>query len=98
MSKKETKLGIVFVCLAATMWGFDGVVLTLRLWNLDVSYVVFMLHALPFIGMSFILFKEYKIIKTVEKSDLLYFYKISVNQVSETEEIHKSPKLCAASK
>ncbi len=73
MSKKQAKIGAVLVCLAAAMWGFDGVVLTPRLWNLDVSYVVFMLHFLPFLGMNFILFNEYKAIKTFSHSDMVYF-------------------------
>lgn len=68
----------MLVCLAAVMWGFDGVVLTPRLWNLDVSYVVFILHLLPFLGMNFILFKEYKVIKTLTNSDILYFVLIAV--------------------
>lgn len=78
MTKRQTILGVVSVCLAAVMWGFDGVVLTPRLWNLDVSYVVFMLHALPFLGMNFFLFKEYKTLKMLNKSDLLYAFLIAL--------------------
>ena len=78
MFKKKTQLGILLVCLAAVMWGFDGIVLTPRLFNLDVSYVVFMIHALPFLGMNLILFKEYRHIKTLEKDDILYFFLIAL--------------------
>ena len=46
--------GALLVCLAATMWGFDGIVLTPRLFNLQVPFVVFILHLLPLILMSII--------------------------------------------
>ncbi|MGL5189887.1 MAG: EamA/RhaT family transporter, partial [Cetobacterium sp.] len=38
---KKQYLGAGLVCLAATMWGFDGIVLTPRLYQLNVAYVVF---------------------------------------------------------
>ena len=76
--KNQIILGAVCVCLAAVMWGFDGVVLTPRLWNLDVSYVVFMLHALPFLVMNLILFKEYKTVKILSNSDIVYFFLIAL--------------------
>ncbi|GAK61475.1 hypothetical protein U27_01376 [Candidatus Vecturithrix granuli] len=78
MFKNKANLGVFLVCLAAAMWGFDGVVLTPRLWNLDVGYVVFMLHALPFFGMNFILFREYKTVKTLNASDMIYFVLIAL--------------------
>ena len=53
------------VCLAATMWGFDGIVLTPRLFNLYVPFVVFILHLLPLILMSIIFGKEE--IKNIKK-------------------------------
>jgi drug/metabolite transporter (DMT)-like permease len=76
--KNKVNLGVFLVCLAAAMWGFDGVVLTPRLWNLDVSYVVFMLHALPFLGMNFILHREFKTVKALSASDLIYFVMIAL--------------------
>lgn len=78
MFKNRVRLGVLMVCTAAAMWGFDGVVLTPRLYNLDVSYVVFMLHALPFIGMQFLLYREYKELRTLTKSDLFYFFLIAL--------------------
>ncbi len=78
MDQRKTTLGILAVSLAAIMWGFDGVVLTPRLWNLDVSYVVFMLHALPFLVMNFFLYREYQVIKTLSPSDLSYFFLIAL--------------------
>lgn len=75
---KKTTLGALLVSLAAAMWGFDGVVLTPRLYNLDASYVVFMLHALPFLVMNLILFREYQRIKTLSASDVMYFFLIAL--------------------
>lgn len=49
---KKQYLGAGLVCLAVTMWGFDGIVLTPRLYQLNVAYVVFVLHLLPLLGMS----------------------------------------------
>jgi drug/metabolite transporter (DMT)-like permease len=76
MQKKH--LGALLVCISAAMWGFDGVVLTPRLYNLNVSYVVFMLHALPFIGMNLVLFKKYKQIKHMSADDLFFFFLIAL--------------------
>lgn len=78
MFNNRVHLGVLMVCTAAAMWGFDGVVLTPRLYNLDVAYVVFMLHALPFMGMQFLLFGEYKELVTLTKSDLFYFFLIAL--------------------
>ena len=50
--------GALLVCLAATMWGFDGIALTPRLFSLHVPFVVFILHLLPLILMSILFGKE----------------------------------------
>lgn len=70
--KKNIILGAVAVSISAIFWGFDGIVLTPRLYNLDVGYVVFMLHAIPFVIMNLFLFREYKYLKTFSPSD--YFF------------------------
>ena len=70
--KKNIILGAVAVSISAIFWGFDGIVLTPRLYNLDVGYVVFMLHAIPFVIMNFFLFREYKYLKTFSPND--YFF------------------------
>ena len=75
---KEIK-GALLVCFAATMWGFDGIALTPRLFNLNVPFVVFVLHLLPFIVMSFIFGKEeIKNIKKLDSSDLFYFFCVAL--------------------
>ena len=48
--------GAAAICLAAALWGLDGVVLTPRLSNLAVPFVVFLLHAVPFGLMQPVLF------------------------------------------
>lgn len=44
--------GAALICLAATLWGLDGVVLTPRLHNLSVPFVVLLLHLVPFLLMQ----------------------------------------------
>ncbi len=68
---KKRYIGATAIILAATMWGFDGVVLTPRLYNLNVDFVVFMLHFVPFVLMNAFLFKEYKKLKKFTKADFL---------------------------
>ena len=76
---KKQYLGAGLVCLAATMWGFDGIVLTPRLYQLNVAYVVFVLHLLPLLGMS-ILFGKTEIvnIKNLSKEDLFFYFLIAL--------------------
>lgn len=71
--------GSVLVCLAATMWGFDGIVLTPRLYHLQVPFVVFILHLLPFIGMSLLFGKdEIPNIKQLKVKDLFFFFCVAL--------------------
>ncbi|MGL4652193.1 MAG: DMT family transporter [Cetobacterium sp.] len=76
---KKQYLGAGLICLAATMWGFDGIVLTPRLFKLDVAYVVFVLHLLPLLGMSLIFGKsEIGNIKKLNKEDLFFYFLIAL--------------------
>ncbi len=70
--------GTIAISIAAIMWGFDGVVLTPRLGNLSVSWVVFVLHAFPFLLMNIFLFKQYSNLKTFVKQDYLLFFLVSL--------------------
>lgn len=47
------------ICVAAALWGLDGVVLTPRLSGLPVLFVVFLIHAVPFLVMQPILFSTW---------------------------------------
>lgn len=62
--------GAIAICISASLWGFDGVVLTPNLYNLDVAYVVFMLHLIPFALMNIFLYREYKHIRDFTQTDL----------------------------
>jgi drug/metabolite transporter (DMT)-like permease len=70
--KRNLIFGAIAVSISAIFWGFDGIVLTPRLYNLNVGYVVFILHALPFVVMNFVLFKEYQHLKKFTTSDFIY--------------------------
>jgi len=69
--------GSIAISISAILWGFDGVVLTPRLYNLDVGYVVFMLHLIPFILMNFFLFKQYAQLKLFVRQDYITMILIS---------------------
>jgi drug/metabolite transporter (DMT)-like permease len=70
--------GALSISVAATMWGLDGVVLTPRLYNLDVGYVVFILHILPFLIMQAFLYRQWKYLKNFTGKDYLVFLLIAL--------------------
>ena len=76
--KREKLIGAFAISFAAALWGVDGIVLTPRLYNLDVAFVVFMLHALAFITMNTFLFKEYRVLRTFDRTDYLTFLLIAL--------------------
>ncbi len=79
MSKRRAVfIGAIAISLAAIMWGLDGVVLTPRLYNLDVGLVVFILHALPFLLMHSFLYKQYKYLKIFSGQDYLVILLIAL--------------------
>ena len=78
MEENKSKIGGLAIVIAASLWGLDGIVLTPRLYNLDTKFVVLMLHLLPFIGMNFIFYKEYKVLKKFTKYDYLFMTLIAV--------------------
>jgi len=67
--KRAAIFGALAICFSAALWGFDGIVLTPNLYNLDVGYVVFMLHLIPFVIMNIFLFREYRHIKQFTRAD-----------------------------
>lgn len=70
--------GTIAISISAIMWGFDGVVLTPRLNNLDVAWVVFVLHAIPFLLMNIFLFKQYRNLTTFLKQDYILFFLVAL--------------------
>lgn len=71
MKDKKALIGAISISVAAMMWGLDGVVLTPRLYNLDIGYVVFILHALPFFLMQAFLYRQYRYLKIFTAGDYL---------------------------
>ncbi len=62
-------LGALAICVSAALWGFDGVALTPRLYNLDVLHVVFLLHAVPFLLMQPFLWRSYRALGRLTRGD-----------------------------
>ncbi|MEN8138748.1 MAG: DMT family transporter [Bacteroidota bacterium] len=68
---KSVIFGATIIGISAILWGFDGIALTPRLYNLDVTFVVFILHLIPFLLMNLFLYKKYSLLKTLDKSELI---------------------------
>lgn len=66
------------ICVAATLWGLDGVVLTPRLYSINIGLVVFIFHALPFFIMNLFMFREYRHLKKFSSGDILMFFLLSL--------------------
>ncbi len=77
-NKKTQIVAALAIITAATAWGFDSVVLTPRLFNLNLGLVVFLLHIIPFSIMQFFLFKEYKKLAAFDRSDWFYMILIAL--------------------
>ena len=78
-NEQNTKLiGALAVALSAVLWGVDGILLTPQLYNLNTAFVVFVIHLFPFLLMNVFFFKEYHRLKTMTRSDLLYFFLIAL--------------------
>ncbi|GLI56681.1 membrane protein [Propionigenium maris DSM 9537] len=75
---KEMK-GATFVCMAAALWGLEGVALIPRLFHFKVPFVVFMVHFIPFLGMSLLFGRtEIENARKLPKSDLFYFFLVAL--------------------
>ncbi len=75
---KPVFFGAMAICFAAILWGLDGIVLTPRLFRLDITLVVFIFHALPFLIMNIFLFGEYKALKRFTAADVFFFVMLSL--------------------
>ncbi len=78
MNKNQKIIGAAAVIIASTLWGLDGIVFTPRLYNLDVGFVVFVLHLIPFIIMNFFFYKRYSLLKEFTKGDLITFFLLAL--------------------
>lgn len=70
--------GTIAISISAILWGFDGVVLTPRLFNLNVIYVVFMLHLIPFVLMNIFLSRQYLHLKQFVRQDYITFFLVAL--------------------
>ncbi len=75
---KSLLTGAFAICISAMLWGLDGIVLTPQLYNLELTLVVFILHALPFLIMNVFLYREYKLLKSFTGKDLIYLFLIAL--------------------
>jgi len=75
---KTVFTGAMAICVAAILWGLDGVVLTPRLYSLDIGLVVFIFHALPFLLMNIFMYREYRHLKRFTSGDVLMFFLLSL--------------------
>ena len=80
MEHKQGQLikGTIAISFSAILWGFDGVVLTPRLFNLDVSYVVMILHLIPFLLMNIFMFNQYGKLKLFVRQDFILFAMVAL--------------------
>jgi len=74
----KSLLGVILIGLASILWGLDGVVLTPRLSNVNVVFVVFILHAIPFLFMNLFLFKRYKEFRLLDKTAIYSLIAVSI--------------------
>jgi drug/metabolite transporter (DMT)-like permease len=70
--------GTIAISISAILWGFDGVVLTPRLYNLNVIFVVFILHLIPFLFMNLFFFRQYRYLKSFVRQDHITFFLIAL--------------------
>lgn len=72
-ARKIRVKGALAVAFSAMLWGVDGILLTPQLYNLNTAFVVFLLHLFPFALMNVFFFREYRLLKTMTRSDFIYF-------------------------
>lgn len=70
---KIEKVAPIFVIVAASLWGIDGIVLRPSLYSLPVNVVVFIESCVVAMLLSPIFIKQYPLIKQLGKKDLLAF-------------------------
>ncbi len=78
LKNNQILIGTLAISISAIMWGFDGVVLTPRLSNLDVGWVVFILHVIPFLLMNIFMFKQYKNLSSFVRQDYILFFLVAL--------------------
>ena len=72
------KLAPLFIIFAAMLWGIDGIILRPELYHLPVGLVVFIESSIVAIYLSPILFKNIKVLKSLEMKDWLSFIGVAL--------------------
>lgn len=75
---KRIFTGAMAICVAGILWGLDGIVLTPRLYSINIALVVFIFHALPFAIMNVFMYKEYQQLRRFTFSDVVMFVLLSL--------------------
>jgi drug/metabolite transporter (DMT)-like permease len=78
VTKSNASVGALAICIAAALWGLDGVVLTPRLFNLAVPLVVFLLHAVPFALMQPVLWGCWRRLRAFDRRTWLVLFLVSL--------------------
>jgi len=74
----RTTVGALAICVAASLWGLDGVVLTPRLSGMAVPFVVLLLHALPFGLMQPVLFDCWKKLRDFDRTTWMVLFLVAL--------------------
>ncbi len=77
-NKKNAIIGAIAIAISASFWGFDGIVLTPRLYNLNVAFVVFILHLVPFLLMNPFLYKRYGFLRTLNRPEIFSLFMVAL--------------------
>ena len=72
------RLAPIFIIIAASLWGIDGIVLRPSLYNLPVPLVVLIESSIVAILLSPLFYKQFPKIKSLEKRDLLSFFLVAL--------------------
>lgn len=72
------RIAPLFVVIAASLWGVDGIVLRPALYSLPVSLVVLVESGIVAVLLSPIFVKQYKLISELDKKDLLAFFGVAL--------------------
>jgi drug/metabolite transporter (DMT)-like permease len=76
--KSSLFIGSVAICFSAMMWGLDGIVLTPQLYNLNIGFVVFIVHFVPFIIMNVFLYKQYRHLKELSVKEIFLLFLVAL--------------------
>lgn len=77
-NRSKSLAGAIAISLAAIMWGFDGIVLTPKLYNLKVVFVVFILHVIPFLMMNLFFYRDYRYFKSFTRKDFILIFLVAL--------------------